>query len=535
LEDTYKKRIHGIVHSPKAKFTDDFYVFPGKRKELTRFQAKAALIENENFPEAIVDDAMDLMDREIGLFREAKQNRIANDNRPDDFTEWKDGDLFPEFTEPKEMAIMLFSQFGTTPAGVLEYLPTGVPKWISDVAPAITIDMSVKEHDVIAGINSEVRRYRRERSESEKESTHTFNVEQVLIYRKSVMGTMQIKTLEVLARNLKFEKKYKGRGSREIDKLVNCLSIPDKFGDCKVYKEVAAQMIKHNIWEVKRGLICQPTKNQVCLTILGRQGIGKSYAMDKIASPVGQLATNAIVADLSDPRQTPRWEQFRYIKLDEISKENKTSMSSLKEFITSTKRTHRPLFTNATEECPKWAACIATSNFPLVSSLKDNSGMRRHFELQCMQEANVLFSGLDDLDYELMYRGIDENLEYGYYGERSEGKKLFKTIIEIQDATRDHSPVEEFLMDKYYVDGKGLIPADSKTSWIAIEDLLGPLNIWSDSRGWKKFTPKYLRSCVSDMHLAMERKTGNRWYVKLMIPEGEENTYGNADSMVGIT
>jgi len=534
VEETYKKRIHGIVHNPRANFTGDVYIFPGKKKELTRFQAKAALIETENFPEAIVDEAMDLMDREIGLFREAKQSRIANDNRPDDFTKWKDGDMFPEFCEPKDMAIMLFSQFGTTPAGVLEYLPSGVPKWISDVAPSITPSMSVKEHDVIAGVNSEMRRYRREMSDSEKKSKHTFNVEQILIYRKSVMSTMQLHTLNVLADRLKFEKKYKGRGSREIDKLVSRLSIPEKFGNCTNYREICAQMIKHHIWEVKRGMIFKPTKNQFCLTILGRQGIGKSYAMDKMASPVDKLSTNAIVADLSDPRQTPRWEQFRVIKLDEISKENKTSMASFKEFITSAKRVHRPLFTNATEECPKWAACIATSNFPLVSSLKDNSGMRRHFELQCMQEANVLFSGLDDLDYALMYRGIDEDLEYGYYGERSEGKKLFKTIIEIQDATRDHSPVEEFLMDKYYVDGKGLIPADSKTKWIALEDLLGPLNIWSDSRGWKKFTPKYLRSCVSDMHLAMERKTGNRWFVKLLIPEGEENTYGDSVSKVGI-
>jgi len=160
---------------------------------------------------------------------------------------------------------------------------------------------------------------------------------------------------------------------------------------------------------------------------------------------VDDLSTPANVSILVDERETRRWENYFIAFLDEISKESKDSLSKLKDWVTKTESEFRPMYSNNSESCDKNAQAIGTSNFPLSSILKDPTGMRRFWEIPSEQIMNVLFKGMDDIDWLMILRAVDDTNDFGYYGPDSIGAEYYEEIIQIQNNARDKTPVEEYL------------------------------------------------------------------------------------------
>lgn len=517
LRNDTKIVIKGIVSSTANTFDGRTYRF-GRKKPKSKMEAMMYLNTELGIPDDEAMEAIQYMDTLITKKLEVADEYQEADEKPS-LDRYVDGGPFPEWLEPVDMATLLFRCFSVAPSGVLLYNKNlGVPKWILRVNPSITPNKKVKEHDIKAGLIQELRRFRKGRSEAEKKANHSISIEEIMSSRDSVTSDIREETIAGIIEEVKYDKTLSKKGLTELDRFIDLYKVPPDNDHTTRIRRLHTVMICHWIWQVKRRLNSLPTVNEICLVFLGRQGIGKSYSARKMTEVILDLATPASVTNLVDERETRRWEKYYIAFLDEISKESKDSLSKLKDWVTRIDAEFRPLHTNHTESCDKNAQAIGTSNFPLASVLKDPTGMRRFWEINSDQEKSKILDGMDNIDWLLIYRSIDESHPYGYYGQMSLGKKYHEEIVNIQNDTRDKSPVEEYLYDHNYVDIHGGIVDTVAKEFMDIGDLRDDFNIWSEQNGWGTYTIKAFRLELKNLHLEMKRSTGNRLKVELNDP-----------------
>ena len=532
MKEELKPIIVAVANNPENLFNGTTYKF-GKKKPITRTAAMLHLVEVVNIPDQYSVDAIAYLDEVVKEIEAKKKIRMSDDCRPD-FLTYVDGGTFPEFLEPIDMAALLFGGLEVATSGTLKFSESrGIPKWISRVNPSLTVRDRVKEHDIRAGVASEIRRYKKGRSEEEKKCQHTFTVDEVVACRDSVTSTIRHNTLQGITERIKYDKGCVKPGMKELERFIEYYHSPKSSDHSTRMHRLHQSMICHWIWLVKRRLNKLPTVYEIALVFLGRQGVGKSFSVRRMTEVVSDLSTPASVSNLVDERETRRWENYYIAFLDEISKESKDSLSKLKDWVTRTESEFRPLYSNSSEGCDKNAQAIGTSNFPLASILKDPSGMRRFWEIPSDQEKSKIFTGMETIDWELIYKAIDESNNLGYYGPDSLGGKFFEEITEIQNAARDKSPVEEYMYTENYVDIHGIVRDDIDKKYFSITQLREDFNIWTEMNGWGQYTPKAFRLELLNMHLELKRGAGNDLTVELNIPSKLKKVNTLADKEIG--
>jgi len=519
LNESFKSVIDMVVNSPVNYFANGEYRF-GKKKPMKRVAAMLYLVETMHIPDEYAMDAIQYLDDSSEAKNKQMQNEAPDESDRPTIDTYKDGDIFPEYLEPIDMAMLLFTGFEVATSRTLKFSrKLGVPQWMIRVNPSLTVSDRVKEHDVRAGVGAEIRRYKRFRSEAEKKSGHTFTVDEVMVCRESVTSTIRAETLDNIVEELKFDPEMEEDGQAEIARFLKLYNTPKESEHTKQVRKLHRAMISHWIWQVKRRINKKPTVFEIALVFLGRQGIGKSFSTRKMTEVVSDLSTPASVSNLVDERETRRWENYYIAFLDEISKETKDSLAKLKDWVTKTESEFRPLYMNSSEGCDKNAQAIGTSNFPLATILKDPSGMRRFWEIPSDQEKSRIFKGMEDIDWELIYKSIDENEDLGYYGPHSKRPKLYDEVVAIQNAARDKSPVEEYLFNEDYVDINGSIDTGTETKWFTLKELREDFDLWTEQNGWGQYTPKAFRLELQNMHLDVRKGSGNALVVELNVPE----------------
>lgn len=485
----------------------------GNTRILNSLEAAAKVCSLCIIPPELGFEAVGYLNEQIKVTTAVREARDFNKPTQES---WKDGDNFPEFASPIEIARLLFGQIGVSTSGTLRFKGT-VPKWLYHVNRSLTPSHRVKEYDIMAGLAEEMRRFRRGLSESEKEARHTVTAAEVLSMRGSVVAETKDATRLKYIEMLKYTDEISGDGKREVMRFLKLYSAPTTSEDKTItnMRQLHATMIFHWIWLVKRRLNKLPTKYEICLVFLGAQGVGKSYVARRIKDVLPDLSTDTEVAAIVDERETPRWENYYIAFLDEISKESRDSLAKLKGWITSTDAEFRPMRTNDSEECDKNAQALGTSNFPLTTILKDTSGMRRFWEVPSNQERSKTFEGMDTIDWELIYRSVDEDNSNGYYGK---DLMFYDNIVEVQEASRDKSVVEEFLHDRYMINEKGQIEQTVETLTFSVHDLLKEYNEWCADHRWGSTRATTFRDALRALSLTVRPGASNKLCVSLNDP-----------------
>lgn len=160
--------------------------------------------------------------------------------------------------------------------------------------------------------------------------------------------------------------------------------IVDHYFDCsESEKELIIAILKQFIFQVKAKMARKPIETHLMPVLLGGQGMGKSYFISNIlCKPLQELADRTTFDQIADARNA---DQFRYYVniFDEMTGVTKADINRIKEIITSTTQSYRPMGTNTTSRVSMDSTFIGCSNEQSLEDLiKDTTGNRRFAPLQ---------------------------------------------------------------------------------------------------------------------------------------------------------
>jgi predicted P-loop ATPase len=197
------------------------------------------------------------------------------------------------------------------------------------------------------------------------------------------------------------------------------------------------------IWQIKRKLNGFATKYEMMFVLTGGQGAGKSHALRHyLFKALGDLAYSSAGFDaLSDQREGRLFSDHYAIMFDEMSGAQKADMERVKQIITSGIIKQRRMGTTSHDSIPMNASFFGTANNPLETLIRDNTGMRRFWELK-VDTADITrqkWGLLGTIDYMDIWRSADENAE------TSPIEPVLFDIQKTQETLRDLSIVEYLL------------------------------------------------------------------------------------------
>lgn len=177
---------------------------------------------------------------------------------------------------------------------------------------------------------------------------------------------------------------------------------------------VDVAVVQHFIWQVKRKLNDLPVDFHM-MPVLYRerspdskgQGGGKTTAVAKLLGPVSEAVVN--VSDLKeaiDPRGYRRYTRAFVAVVDEMARGEVANTDSLKGLITAPTLNWRVLGKNKDAVGVNRATFIGTANKSLTELIYDSTGLRRFYQLECLETLH--WETINGLDYTALWRSVDE-------------------------------------------------------------------------------------------------------------------------------
>lgn len=252
----------------------------------------------------------------------------------------------------------------------------------------------------------------------------------------------------------RFAKSYDGSGKHLISRFIRAVTGNER--------EISIAVIRHFIWQVKRRLLGLPIQDHMMPVMVGPQRSGKSTAIKKLLGPLGEMYIGKLVTQLTDERE---WEMFRrypVIVVDEMAQADKACLQTLKYVITTDDRlTYRPMRTNHQETMRPISTFVGTSNVGLEEVIKDRTGNRRFFQIDCLPEMD--WAAIDGIDFELVWKSVDAY-------DQCPIEKHIRLIQEHQKGSTYKASADLYLEDQQIV-------PDSKHKMLTRE-------IWDDYKKW---------------------------------------------------
>jgi hypothetical protein len=173
--------------------------------------------------------------------------------------------------------------------------------------------------------------------------------------------------------------------------------------------EVDRAVLYHLIWQVKRKMFGLKVYDHLMPIVYGTQKIGKSEAIKKFLSPIHDLYVSAKFVSITDERKSKSFERNFVMFFDEMQGATRADIENVKEKITSDRIAYRPLFTNDEEQVENNCTFIGTSNKPLYRLIRDETGMRRFYQINAKQKCD--WEAINKIDYMAIWLDVDEELE----------------------------------------------------------------------------------------------------------------------------
>lgn len=292
-------------------------------------------------------------------------------------------------------------------------------------------------------------------------------------------------------------------------------------GDCS---DTDLNVMAHWVWLIKRNLYELPVVHHIMPIIVSpqkmgskKQGGGKSTAITMLISPMEDVSTTLRMDQVSDDRNFTLFNNYLIAFLDEMAGSKKVEIEDFKRIVTADKLMYRPMRTNAQVRIKNLCSFIGASNNTLPDIVKDTTGNRRFFQLNALETLN--HSMINSIDYSVLWQGVDERLDRGYY------EKVKQEIVAIQNEISVEDDLETFFEDY------SLYPHNGNVRPISVQKLYDEYILYSKRRGihfqlqYKSFCHKvknlgiqtdkkrdsrgirYLVAAVNAEHVLEERKT----------------------------
>jgi hypothetical protein len=259
------------------------------------------------------------------------------------------------------------------------------------------------------------------------------------------------------------------------------------------------------IWQVKRKIrnsanVVLPVTNHLMPVILGPQGKGKSTFVNLFIAPLKELTLEVDFKMIEDDRNIDIWNSF-ILFLDEMGYASKANVDTIKNAITATTLTRRPMRSNSKVTVGQNSTFIGCSNKTLAQLIKDPTGIRRFVGLQF--SANPCWGTMNQIDYRKLWLSVDPNAEDPML-------PFMDLLKDRQEEDREKGRVEEWLAQfdpnagpaKEY--GKTFY-GQSKAGKIAAKDLFELYSEWEGVM----FPGSYGRISVNEWGHEMKRLLDN--------------------------
>lgn len=204
--------------------------------------------------------------------------------------------------------------------------------------------------------------------------------------------------------------------------------------------ELCTDVFRHWLWQVKRYTLGKIVAEPIMVNIRGAQGCGKTQFIRMLTNCRGLFRGYFDVATLDavlDGRESHRWARQLITFFDELvqtrSGEDRDIgrlVAGLKQLLTAETISWRELGKHTINNIPRTFSAISASNGPLVDVIRDETGMRRFFEIVSLREEKLTFEehlevygNMDQeigehpegaMDPLMIWKGVNENLPQGY-------------------------------------------------------------------------------------------------------------------------
>ncbi|WP_397602233.1 VapE domain-containing protein [Silvanigrella sp.] len=206
------------------------------------------------------------------------------------------------------------------------------------------------------------------------------------------------------------------------------------------YDHITDMVLRHFIWQVKRKIFGKKVYDHLMPIIYGSQGIGKSEAIKKFISPLDGLWIEGKFTDLTDDRNSKFFESNYIMFFDEMKGATKADIEEIKERITAEFIKFRLLFTHNMLRISNNCTFIGTSNKPVSLLIRDETGMRRFYEVEVLKECN--WDEINKIDYLAIWKDVDESVDRPFIS------ACKKEIKEQQELNRDKNSVEQWVEER---------------------------------------------------------------------------------------
>ena len=210
---------------------------------------------------------------------------------------------------------------------------------------------------------------------------------------------------------------------------------------CSNKKDLDREIIKHWMCNIKKKLLGLPVYYHIMPIYYSRKhGSGKSISVDKLCAPLQGFYKRISFDAINDERRTRVFSENFVLLFDELQGAQRTDINKLKFMVTAPTVTYRPMKTNDNVEIPNLSSFIGTTNEPVEEQIKDKTGMRRFWQIDCPDRLD--WNLINSIDYIRLWQSIDESLPNGYMTE-----EILNQINEVQMELKEPDDIESFLND----------------------------------------------------------------------------------------
>lgn len=178
---------------------------------------------------------------------------------------------------------------------------------------------------------------------------------------------------------------------------------------CGATLALVVRVVWHWCWNVKRAMVGLPFAHDIMPILIGPQGSGKSTAVRRLVAPEADLVDDLNVEVLTDNRRARELAKYLVGLWDEMQGASRGDMEAIKNAITCSHKSYRPMRTNDDASVRRTMSFIGTSNISLAEVIPDTTGVRRFFEVPSV--AKMDFEAVNNFDYVGLWRAVDPRSE----------------------------------------------------------------------------------------------------------------------------
>lgn len=202
--------------------------------------------------------------------------------------------------------------------------------------------------------------------------------------------------------------------------------------------KVTGYVLAHWMRNVIRKSYSLDIKWHTMLIFYGKQGCGKTECIKKLLTPIKEACIlDFNFTKLLDSHYTYEWAGKLVCLLDEMEAAEKSDVNAIKRVITTSTITGDKKY-QAPEEYENCCSFIGCCNKPLIDMIKDDTGMRRFYQIDCLDKLD--WTAVNKFDFEGLWRSIQ-------WQDYMSDEPIVKVLSEVSERQREQkykTALEEF-------------------------------------------------------------------------------------------